>query len=871
MHSRRRRLVAVLLLSSGTAFAGTFTSTFNNPTQAGLNLTGQGTLSDGSTWTPVVANNSLMLTTNAGNLGGNLILDDLDSGKNIESFTATFGLKLGPGSSPPADGVAFAFGPDVTASSNFGEEGPGGPGDVVVEFDTYFNANQTPPDNIGIDVKVGGVEIATNGMAASDLVDSASHDVSIQLNRNGTLNVVWNSKVIYTNLYLPGWAPVNGEFGFGARTGGSSEECDLSNLKIRTTVAGAAAAATITGQPQAQTINESSNVTFSAVFDGTPPLTFQWFKNGTAIPDATNNVLTLMNVSASDTGAKYKVTISNAQGSVTSQEAVLTVNPDKTPPTVVSATGATDFTHATLVFSKPLDRTSAQTVGNYQISPSLTVSAASLSTNDNKTVTLTTSQQAENTTYTVTVTGVKDTAFTPNTVAANTKITFTSYGLKVVGATAFPGTTKIGIAFNLDLDPATAATAANYKVNGGPVTSAVVRTNVANELTNEKNLVQLTVASPLTNNFTVTIAGVKDFLGNALASTDVPGKILNLNITDIGSPANAPGGPDPLFPSTVTTWGPGAFDVLCNGNDYWNNADGFNFVWSPRTNSFDVKVRVVSVSPTDNWSAGAIEVRDAPPTAGDFANGHGWELSRHYFCKVDYGGPDPSLHGTGSGANAYEFNCRVAPGDPTVRETANTGPGESYGNWGGGTGPGNPGAPPYPNAWIRIARVQNGTNDHLIGYSSTNGVDWSQRMDADLNDTNHAGFLDLAGKPAGKWPSVCYVGLGSTSHTGVGNTPQTNDGSVGETWYSPIGQPFGCFVIYRDFGDVTPSAGPPASGIKLSFSVSGSNLMVSWTGTGKLQSKTDLNSSTWTDIGTTNPATVPIGKTGNLFLRVLGP
>lgn len=869
MHSARMRLVAVLLLSGGTAFAGTFTSTFNNPNQAGLNIVGQGTLSDGSTWTPVIANNSLMLTTNAGSLGGNLILDDLDSGKNIQSFTATFGLKLGPGSSPPADGMAFAFGPDVTASSNFGEEGPGGPGDLVVEFDTYFNANQTPPDNIGVDVKVGGVEVATTTMIASDMVDSQMHDVSIQLNRNGTLNMVWNNRVVYTNLYLWGWAPVNGEFGFGARTGGSTEECDLSNLKITTTVAGAAAAATITAQPQAQTVNEFGNVTFMPGFDGTPPFTFQWSKNGTPIPNATNNVLALTSVSATDNGAKYKITVSNAQGTVTSQEAGLTVNADKTPPTLVSAAGATDFKHVTLTFSKPLDQTSAQTVGNYQITPALTVSAASLSTNDNKTVTLTTSQQAENTAYTVTVNNVKDTASTPNAIVANSTIVFTSFGLKALGATAFPNSTKVGLAFNLDLDLASAGNAANYKVNGAPVTSAVVRTNVANELTNEKNLVQLTVATPLTKDFTVTVAGVKDFLGAALASTDVPGKILDLNITDLGSPAGQPGGPDPLFPSTVTTWGPGAFDVLCNGNDYWYNADGFNFIWAPKTNSFDVKVRVVSVAPIDNWSAGAIEVRDAPPTAGDFATGHGWELSRHYFVKVDYGGPDPSLHGTGSGANAYEFNGRLAPGDPNLRETANTAPGGSVG-W-GGSGPGNPGAPPYPNAWIRIARTVNGTNDHLIGYTSTNGVDWSNRMDVDLNDANHAGFLDLTGKPAGKWPSVCYVGLGSTSHTGVGNPPENNDGAVGETWYSPIGQPFGCYIIYRDFGDVTPAVVTPPSGIKLSFTVSGSNLMVSWTGSGKLQSKTDLNATTWTDIGTANPATVPIGKTGNLFLRVLGP
>src|SRR6185295_13913687 len=132
-----------------------------------------------------------------------------------------------------------------------------------------------------------------------------------------------------------------------------------------------------------------------------------------------------------------------------------------------------------------------------------------------------------------------------------------------VGATAFPGSTKVGLRFDKGLDVASAETAANYKVNGAAVTSAIVRTNVANEVGTEMNLVQLTVAAALTTDFTVTISGVKDSSGNAMASTTVAGKILNLTSTDIGSPAGQPGGPDPqVVPAEVTTWGPGAFDVL---------------------------------------------------------------------------------------------------------------------------------------------------------------------------------------------------------------------------------------------------------------------------------------------------------------------
>jgi hypothetical protein len=124
----------------------------------------------------------------------------------------------------------------------------------------------------------------------------------------------------------------------------------------------------------------------------------------------------------------------------------------------------------------------------------------------------------------------------------------------------------------------------------------------------------------------------------------------------------------------------------------------------------------------------------------------------------------------------------------------------------------------------------------MIAYTSSDGVAWSQRMDVDLNDATHAGFLDLNGNPAGKWPDVCYVGLGSTSHTGVGNQPQTNDGTIGSTWYSPVGQPFGAYIIYRDYGDFAATGAAPT----LAFAVNADG-SVSLTYTGNLYSSDTAN------------------------------
>jgi hypothetical protein len=405
----------------------------------------------------------------------------------------------------------------------------------------------------------------------------------------------------------------------------------------------------------------------------------------------------------------------------------------------------------------------------------------------------------------------------------------------MLGATALSGTKQVGVAFDEALDAATAGNPANYTVNGVAPTAALLRVNVANEPSNEKNLVSLTVPTAVTADFAVTATGIKDLKGNAMVAKSLTGKISKLTSTDIGSPAGQPGGPDPLFPTTVTTWGPGNYDILCNGNDFWNNADGMNFLWEPKTGSFDVKVRVVSVSPVDNWSAGGICVREGPVTA----NGQGWELARHYYCKIDFGGSlsgGPCIdNGTSTGANQYEFNCRLAPGDPTLRETSNNGQGGCRGN--GGTLGTAPGAPTWPNAWIRMAREKTSTTDLLKCYTSTTGADadWALWYTVDLNDSTHAGFLDIAGNPAGKWPDTCYVGVCSSSHTGIGNGNATNDVSGLELPYSPLNQPFGCYVIVRDYGDVVIASAPTLS------ATTGADGKVTITYTGTLVSSDTAN------------------------------
>lgn len=182
----------------------------------------------------------------------------------------------------------------------------------------------------------------------------------------------------------------------------------------------------IVTQPQSQTVPERGAVTFRVMPDGTPPYTFQWRKNGAALPDATNLNYTIAKVTMADNNTRYSVVVTGGQGTVTSQEATLTVAPDKAPPTILGAKSSPNRTEVVLTFSEPVDPASAGTAANYRISSAagtLNVTGATVSPSGT-TVALATAQQTLGTKYTILVSNVKDTAAAPNTIAADTKVVF---------------------------------------------------------------------------------------------------------------------------------------------------------------------------------------------------------------------------------------------------------------------------------------------------------------------------------------------------------------------------------------------------------------------------------------------------------------
>jgi hypothetical protein len=99
----------------------------------------------------------------------------------------------------------------------------------------------------------------------------------------------------------------------------------------------------ITLQPVNQGVMQGAEVAFSVVATGTPPLYYQWYRNGILMPGEVGSTLVILSAQQSDTATFY-VVVSNAYGSVESNEVSLTVGGAVQPVTIttqpVNASGA---------------------------------------------------------------------------------------------------------------------------------------------------------------------------------------------------------------------------------------------------------------------------------------------------------------------------------------------------------------------------------------------------------------------------------------------------------------------------------------------------------------------------------------------------
>lgn len=108
----------------------------------------------------------------------------------------------------------------------------------------------------------------------------------------------------------------------------------------------------IAEEPQSRIATIGESVTFTVVVNGSG-LAYQWQRNGQDIPGATGPTYTLPSVSSGDSGAVFRVRVSNPQGTATSANATLTVTSEQRPTAIIAnpANGALYTAGDTITFN----------------------------------------------------------------------------------------------------------------------------------------------------------------------------------------------------------------------------------------------------------------------------------------------------------------------------------------------------------------------------------------------------------------------------------------------------------------------------------------------------------------------------------------
>ena len=114
-------------------------------------------------------------------------------------------------------------------------------------------------------------------------------------------------------------------------------------------------------------VAEGATAFFASAVAGHSPWFFQWSKNGTPIPNATNATLTLTAVPFTDNNSTINLTVTNPYGESVSANVTLTVlEPDRTKPSVASV-GSLYGNTVELYFTENVTSASAVNTANYSL------------------------------------------------------------------------------------------------------------------------------------------------------------------------------------------------------------------------------------------------------------------------------------------------------------------------------------------------------------------------------------------------------------------------------------------------------------------------------------------------------------------------
>ena len=175
-------------------------------------------------------------------------------------------------------------------------------------------------------------------------------------------------------------------------------------------------------QPTNVVETETRPVSFSTYAAGDLSISYQWYRGGSLIPDATNTTYSIASVLPADSGSQFFAIASNFVSGTshfaTSQVATLTVFGDTNPP-VLLAGRVTVTNQIELAFSEPLHPDAANNTASYTLTGTNApaILTAMLSADGSRVILTLDGTLTDCESYSLSVTGVRDRSATGNVIA----------------------------------------------------------------------------------------------------------------------------------------------------------------------------------------------------------------------------------------------------------------------------------------------------------------------------------------------------------------------------------------------------------------------------------------------------------------------
>ncbi len=185
-------------------------------------------------------------------------------------------------------------------------------------------------------------------------------------------------------------------------------------------------ALTLLQGPASLTAIEGRTATFTAAATGacwfSTNVAYQWQANGFDLPAAAGATYTTPPLGLTNSGTTYRAVVAIPGRALFTTNAILTVAADTNPPAALQAYNSGTGT-VVVIFSKPVEAAGATNPANYSVSGGVAITGAALAANLTN-VFLFTTPLTYGGAYVVGISGIRDRAAKPNTIAPNSMVSF---------------------------------------------------------------------------------------------------------------------------------------------------------------------------------------------------------------------------------------------------------------------------------------------------------------------------------------------------------------------------------------------------------------------------------------------------------------